>query len=51
MVDRGGWKPCGSPFKLQAVARGKHVFQVKGINAVGAAEDNPVKRDFKLVPR
>jgi hypothetical protein len=50
-LDRGGWKPCGSPFKLQAVSRGKHVFQVKGINAVGVAEDDSAKRSFKVVSR
>jgi hypothetical protein len=50
-LDRGGWKPCDSPLKLPGVARGRHVFQVRGVNAVGAAEENPVKRSFKLVPR
>ncbi len=48
-LDRGGWKACASPIKLRKLSRGKHMFEVKGINAVGAAEAQPSKRSFKLV--
>jgi Tol biopolymer transport system component len=50
-LDRRRWKSCGSPTKLPSVGRGKHVFQVKGINAVGVAEERPSKRAFKEVLR
>jgi hypothetical protein len=48
-VDKGGWKGCTSPIKLKKLKRGKHVFQVKGINAIGVADPRPTKRAFKLV--
>ncbi len=48
-VDRGGWKACASPIKLKKLSRGKHVFEVKGINAIGIAQPQPTKRSFKLV--
>jgi hypothetical protein len=48
-LDRGAWKSCSSPIKLPKVARGKHVFRVKGVNAIGVAEAKPTKREFKLV--
>jgi hypothetical protein len=48
-LDRHGWKPCRSPDRLGKLKRGKHVFEVKGINAAGVAEPRPTKRSFKLV--
>lgn len=48
-VDRGRWKGCTSPIKLKKLTLGRHVFQVKGINAVGTREPAPVKRSFKVV--
>jgi hypothetical protein len=50
-VDRGGWHSCGSPQKLKRLQLGRHVFQVKAVNAVGAPEPAPVKRSFKVVGR
>ncbi len=50
-VDRGGWRSCGSPIKLKRLDIGQHVFQVKAVNAIGAAEPAPVKRKFKVVGR
>jgi hypothetical protein len=50
-VDRAAWKSCGSPLRLKPVAVGRHVFEVKGVNAAGAAEVQPVKRSFKVVSR
>lgn len=47
-LDRGGWRPCASPTRLKAVGRGRHTFQVKGINAIGMAEEAPVARSFKV---
>jgi Tol biopolymer transport system component len=48
-VDRLAWKPCASPTKLKKLHGGRHVFVVKGVNAVGVWEARPVKRAFKLV--
>lgn len=50
-LDRGRWKPCGSPIKLPRLRRGRHVFSVKAFNAVGDPGPRPVSRAFKLVPR
>ncbi|HXS34594.1 MAG TPA: hypothetical protein VN758_12555 [Solirubrobacterales bacterium] len=50
-IDRSGWRSCGSPLKLKRLHPGKHVFQVKAVNAVGMAEPAPVKRAFKVVGR
>ncbi len=48
-VDRGKWSGCSSPVRLKSMRRGKHVFQVLGINAVGVREERPSARAFKLV--
>ncbi len=50
-VDRGGWRPCGSPLKLKPLNLGQHILQVRAFNAVGSAEPAPVKRKFKVVGR
>jgi hypothetical protein len=50
-LDRRHWHSCSSPTKLRRVSRGRHVFQVKGVNAVGVAEAKPSRRKFKVVPR
>jgi hypothetical protein len=48
-VDRRRWRGCGSPQKLRSLSLGRHVFQVKAVNAVGVAGPSPVKRKFKVV--
>jgi hypothetical protein len=48
-VDRRPWQPCSSPIRLKKLGRGKHVFEVEGINAAGVREAQPAKRNFKLV--
>jgi hypothetical protein len=48
-VDRHRWQGCSSPKKLARLVPGSHVFQVKGINAVGVWGPAPVKRKFKVV--
>jgi len=49
-LDRRAWRPCASPLRLR-VATGRHVFAVRGVNAVGTPESVPVERTFKRVPR
>ncbi|HEX6206540.1 MAG TPA: hypothetical protein VFZ29_12110 [Solirubrobacterales bacterium] len=50
-VDRKPWRGCSSPLRLKRLARGKHVLQIKAVNAAGEMEPKPVKRAFKVVPR
>jgi hypothetical protein len=50
-VDRGRWAACGSPIKLKRLRLGRHVFRVKGVNAVGAWDQQPASRSFKVVAR
>lgn len=47
--DRRRWKGCSSPMRLAKLTLGRHVFAVKAINAVGASDDQPAKRSFKVV--
>jgi Tol biopolymer transport system component len=49
-VDKRRWVQCTSPFKLQKLKLGRHVFSLKAVNAVGTAGASPVKRAFKVVP-
>jgi Tol biopolymer transport system component len=48
-IDRRRWGSCSSPKRLSKLRRGKHVFRVKGRNAVGTWEASPTKRTFKVV--
>jgi hypothetical protein len=48
-IDRQGWRKCRSPKRLRGLRLGRHVFQVKAVNAVGAWEPKPQKRPFKVV--
>lgn len=50
-IDRRAWRGCGSPVRVKKLGRGRHVFAVKGVNALGEWEPAPAKRSFKVVPR
>lgn len=50
-VDRGRWSGCGSPIKLKRLSVGRHVFRVKGVNAVGTWDERPASWRFKVVAR
>lgn len=50
-LDRDRWRGCGSPIKLKRLRVGRHVFQVKAVNAVGEWEALPAKRKFQVVAR
>jgi hypothetical protein len=50
-LDHHRWHTCNSPTKVHQVGSGKHVFQVRGINAVGVEEARPSRRKFKVVRR
>ena len=47
-LDKGGFKPCDSPFKGK-VDTGKHKFKVFAIDAAGNADPSPAKAKFKRV--
>ncbi len=47
-LDKGGFKPCDSPFKGK-VDTGKHKFKVFAIDAAGNADSSPAKAKFKRV--
>ncbi len=48
-LDRHRWRSCGSPQRLRRLSRGRHVFDVKAVNAVGVWQPRPTKRRFKVV--
>lgn len=48
-VDRHRWRRCRPPRRLRRLGRGRHVFSVKAVNAVGVWEPRPVRRRFKVV--
>jgi hypothetical protein len=50
-VDRHPWKHCSSPLRLKKLARGRHMVEVRAVNAVGTPEPRPAVRRFKVVPR
>jgi hypothetical protein len=49
-VDRGRWRSCSSPTQLKKLARGRHLFKVRGLNS-GLEEQAPATRRFKVVSR
>ncbi|HEX9428061.1 MAG TPA: hypothetical protein VGA64_09755, partial [Candidatus Polarisedimenticolia bacterium] len=50
-VDSHAWKRCRSPLRLRQLARGRHVLEIKAVNAVGTPEPRPAVRKFKVAPR
>lgn len=48
-LDRHRWHSCASPVRLRELSRGRHVFQVKAMNALGVWEAAKSRRSFKLV--
>ncbi len=51
-LDRQRWRHCGSPVRpRKKLGRGRHVFAVRAVNAVGVWEPRPVRRRFKVVAR
>jgi hypothetical protein len=46
-LDKGGFKPCNSPFKHK-VDDGKHKFQVRAIDPDGRIDTTPAKYSWKV---
>jgi hypothetical protein len=49
-VDRGRWKQCRSPLRLEHLHLRRYVVQVKATDVAGNVERKPAKRRFRVVP-
>lgn len=49
-LDRGKFKPCRSPKKYRRLKPGKHVFQVRAVDAAGNKDKTPATRRFRVLP-
>ena len=45
---RGQFATCASPFTTAALAPGAHTFEVRALNAAGAADTTPASRAFTI---
>lgn len=50
-LDRKKFKPCLSPKKYKRLKPGKHVFEVRAIDAAGNRDKTPAVRKFRVRPR
>jgi hypothetical protein len=48
-LDHKAWKRCSSPLRLKHLSRGRHLLEIKAVNAAGASEPRPATRRFKVV--
>jgi hypothetical protein len=49
-LDRRKFKPCRSPKKYKRLKPGKHIFEVRAIDAAGNKDKTPAKRKFRVLP-
>lgn len=49
-LDKKKFKPCRSPKKYKRLKPGKHVFQVRAIDAAGNRDKTPATRRFRIRP-
>jgi hypothetical protein len=49
-LDKKKFKPCRSPKKYRRLKPGKHVFQVRAIDAAGNRDKTPATRRFRVLP-
>lgn len=49
-LDKRPFKPCRSPKKYKRLKPGKHVFEVRAIDAAGNKDKTPAKRRFRVLP-
>jgi Periplasmic copper-binding protein (NosD) len=50
-LDKKKFKPCRSPKKYKRLKPGRHVFEVRAIDAAGNKDKTPAKRKFRVLPR
>lgn len=49
-LDKGPFKPCGSPRAYKGLKSGRHTFKVKAVDAAGNVDPTPATAHFKLAP-
>ena len=47
-LDRGKFKPCGSPRQLKRLRKGKHRFAVRAIDRAGNVDPTPAKARWRV---
>lgn len=50
-LDKKQFKPCGSPKKYKRLKPGRHVFQVRAVDAAGNRDKTPATRRFRILSR
>lgn len=50
-LDKKKFKPCASPKKYKRLKPGKHVFEVRAIDAAKNKDKTPATRKFRIPPR
>jgi CSLREA domain-containing protein len=50
-LDKKPFKPCRSPKNYKHLKPGKHVFEVRAIDAAGNRDKTPATRRFRVLPR
>jgi Right handed beta helix region len=50
-LDKKPFKPCPSPKKYKRLKPGKHVFEVRAIDAAKNKDKTPATRRFRILPR
>jgi len=50
-LDKKKFKPCRSPKKYKRLKPGKHVFEVRAIDAAGNRDKTPATRKFRVLRR
>ena len=50
-LDRRPFNPCRSAKRYKRLKPGKHVFQVRAIDAAGNRDKTPATRKFRILPR
>jgi hypothetical protein len=49
-VNKAGWKPCASPFRLGHLRPKRYVVRIRATDLAGNVEKTGAKRIFKVVP-
>jgi murein peptide amidase A len=50
-LDSGRWRRCSSPHHTRRIARGRHRFRVRALDAGGVVDPTPARRRFRVARR
>lgn len=50
-LDKGGFRPCGSPRIYRHLKPGSHVFEVRAVDTAGDADPTPAIQKFRVLAR